>query len=57
MFKKIATLFAILLWAGGIISGLVLTIKASAFIPAVAIVVLGVLAFPTIKRLVTEEPK
>lgn len=55
--KQILTILAVLLWAGGIVSGLVLTIAAKALVPAVSIVVLGILAFPTVKRLISDASK
>ena len=55
--KQILTILAVLLWAGGITCGLVLTIAAKALVPAISIVVLGILAFPTIKKLVSDGSK
>ncbi len=39
---------------GGLVCAILLAVKASAWFPLVAILVLGGLAYPTIKRLVTE---
>jgi hypothetical protein len=53
--KNILTIFVVILWAGGIIGGIVLALAAKSPIMVAAIIVLGVLAFPTVKRLLTTD--
>ena len=54
-FKKILSIFAAILWAGGVLCGIGMAVTLKAPIMVVAIVVLGVLAFPTVKKLLTDE--
>ena len=49
--KKIACLLGLLLWAGGLVCALILTIGAKALVPTLAVVLLGVMGFPTAKKL------
>lgn len=51
-FQNLLNALLILLWAGGIVCGLVLAIKAQSVAASLSIVVLGVLGFPTIKKIV-----
>lgn len=53
-FKNILSIFAAILWAGGVIGGIGMAITLKAPIMVIAIIVLGVLAFPTVKRLLTK---
>lgn len=55
--KKILILFAAILWLGGVVGGIGMAIYLKAPIMVVAIIVLGVLAFPTVRRLLTAEDK
>lgn len=52
-FKNLLRSLAILLWMGGIIIGLVLTIKVGSVAAILSIVALGALSFPTVKRIVS----
>lgn len=52
--KKLATIIAVVLWAGGLIGGLILSIAAKSVAMVAAIVVLGAFSFPTVKKLVTK---
>jgi hypothetical protein len=52
--KKIAICIAVILWAGGLIGGLVLSITAKSVAMVAATVVLGAFSFPTVKKLVTK---
>ena len=54
-FKKILSIFAAILWAGGVIGGIGMAVALKSPIMVVAVVVLGILAFPTVKRLLTDE--
>lgn len=54
-FKKILSVFAAILWGGGVVGGIGMAINLKAPIMVVAIIVLGVLAFPTVRKLLTEE--
>lgn len=42
----------ILLWAGGIVCGLALAIKAKAVAAIISTIALGILAFPSVKKVV-----
>ena len=53
--KKLATIIALVLWAGGLIGGLILSISAKSVAMVAAIVVLGAFSFPTVKNLLTKE--
>ena len=53
--KKILVLFAALLWGGGLVGGIGMAIHLKSPVMVIAILVLGVLAFPTVKRLLTAE--
>ncbi len=52
--KKFAICIAVILWAGGLIGGLVLSITAKSVAMVAATVVLGAFSFPTVKKLVTK---
>ena len=55
--KNILIIFVVILWAGGLVGGLVLSVSAKSPVMVAAIAVLGVLSFPTVKRLVTSDDK
>ena len=55
--KNILTIIVVILWAGGLVGGLVLSVSAKSPVMVAAIAVLGVLSFPTVKRLVTSDDK
>lgn len=50
--KKLAIIIAVVLWAGGLVGGLILSIAAKSPAMVAAIVVLGAFSFPTVKRLI-----
>ena len=52
--KKIGTILSVVLWAGGLVGGLVLSIAAKSPVMVAAVVVLGAFSFPTVKRLLTK---
>lgn len=52
--KKIGICLGVLIWAGGIVGGLVLSIAAKSPVMVASIVVLGAFSFPTVKRLLTK---
>ena len=52
--KKLGICIAVILWAGGIIGGLVLSISAKSVAMVAAILILGAFSFPTVKKLVTK---
>ena len=52
--KNFAICIALILWAGGLIGGLVLAITAKSVAMVAATVVLGAFSFPTVKKLVTK---
>lgn len=51
-FKNILNAIIVLLWAGGIVCGLILAIKAKSVAASLSIIALGILGFPTVKRVV-----
>jgi len=53
--KKILSIIVALLWMGGVVGGIGMSVTLKAPVMLVAIVVLGVLAFPTVKRILTAE--
>jgi hypothetical protein len=55
--KHILIIFAALLWAGGVIGGIGMAVYLKSPVMVVAILVLGILAFPTVKRLLTADDK
>ena len=55
--KNILTIIVVILWAGGLVGGLVLSVSAKSPVMVAAIAVLGVLSFPTVKRLMTSDGK
>lgn len=48
--KNLITLVLVILWMGGIACGIIFAIQAKALVPGIAIVALGVMAFPVIKK-------
>lgn len=48
--KKIAVIIVLLLWAGGIICSLVLTAKAGALVPVLAVIVLALMGIPGVRK-------
>lgn len=52
--KKFLNLLLVLLGIGGLVCAIILAISAKAWIPLVAIGVLGWMAYPTVKRLINE---
>lgn len=53
--KKIGLIISIVLWAGGLVGGLILSIAAKSVAMVASIVVLGAFSFPTVKRLLKSE--
>ncbi len=51
-FKNLLNALIVLLWMGGIIIGLVLAIKVKSVVAILSSLVLGVLSFPTVRRIV-----
>lgn len=52
--KKFLNLLLVLLGVGGLVCAIILAINAKAWIPLVAIGVLGWMAYPTARKLVNE---
>lgn len=51
-FKNILYAIILLLWGGGIVCSLVLAIKAKAVAAIISAIALGILGFPTVKKVV-----
>lgn len=47
--KKIAIIIVLLLWVGGVICSLVLTAKAGALVPVLAVIVLALMGIPGVR--------
>jgi len=51
-FKNLINALIVLLWMGGVVCSLIFALKAESLVVGLSVILLGILAFPTVRRIV-----